>query len=126
MSRQAKIIIFSLILLFSIYQKQTSNDVSVSNINSKVDKKPVERIYDDSETKEAKKDVKGMDDDLGTEKNPLKWFPTPENGFSPYDQYFGKGIYNNNSGLWISLGLLVGFILEFVIKNNFNKSEKEQ
>ena len=98
MSRQAKIIIFSLILLFSIYQKQTSNDVSVSNINSKVDKKPVERIYDDSETKEAKKDVKGMDDDLGTEKNPLKWFPTPENGFSPYDQYFGKGIYNNNSG----------------------------
>ena len=36
------------------------------------------------------------------------------------------GIYNNNIGLWISLGLLVGFILEFVIKNNFNKSEKEQ
>ena len=24
--------------------------------------------------------------------------PTPKNGFSPYDKYYGKGIYNNNSG----------------------------
>jgi hypothetical protein len=24
--------------------------------------------------------------------------PTPKNGFSPYDKYFGKGVYNNSSG----------------------------
>ena len=24
--------------------------------------------------------------------------PQPKNGFSPYDSYFGKGVYNNNSG----------------------------
>lgn len=28
----------------------------------------------------------------------LEFFSTPENGYSPYDLFFGKGIYNNNSG----------------------------
>lgn len=113
MSRQAKIIIFSLILLFSIYNKQTSNDASASSVNTKVDKKPVKGIYDDLGLEEAKKSIEESEkliENLGTEKNPLKWFPTPENGFSPYNQYFGKGIYKNNSGN------------EFVIKNS-NKTD---
>jgi hypothetical protein len=33
-------------------------------------------------------------------------FPQPENGFSPYNDYFGRGLYNNDSGN------------EFVIKNS--------
>ena len=37
-------------------------------------------------------------------------YPTPENGFSPYDSYLGKGVYDNSSGN------------EFVIKNS-NKSD---
>ncbi|MBJ10646.1 MAG: hypothetical protein CMP66_04200 [Flavobacteriales bacterium] len=32
------------------------------------------------------------------EKKVLEFYPTPENGYSPFDLYFGKGIYNNNSG----------------------------
>jgi len=42
------------------------------------------------------------------EEKTLKYYPTPENGFSPYDQYFGKGIYNNSTNN------------EFVIKNSNN------
>jgi len=85
MSRQAKIIIFSLILLFSIYQKQT-NDNSTT--------------YEPRVAKAKPKKYKPK------RKKTLEWFPTPKNGFSPYNQYFGKGIYNNNSGN------------EFIIKNS--------
>ena len=29
--------------------------------------------------------------------NKIKPYPKPENGYSPYDSYFGKGIYNNST-----------------------------
>ena len=32
------------------------------------------------------------------EKKVIEYFPTPENGFSPYDEVFGKGIYNKSDG----------------------------
>ena len=85
MPRQAKIIIFSIILLFSIYKKQT-NDNSTTNEPRLTKTKP-------KKYKPKRKKTSG-------------WFPTPKNGFSPYNQYFGKGIYNNNSGN------------EFIIKNS--------
>ena len=86
MSRQAKIIIFSLILVFSIYLKQTKNN-SISD-DSKVTKQKNWRkfIIPQKKKNERKKPITP------------KWFPTPKNGFSPYDKYFGKGVYNNNSG----------------------------
>ena len=115
MSRLAKIIIFSIILVFSIYNKQTSNDVSASNVNTKVNKKDTPKQYNTPPKNSSapgdelftdKKPVKGKYDDLGLIENPLKWFPAPKNGFSPYDKYFGKGIYDNNIGN------------EFIIKNS--------
>jgi hypothetical protein len=87
MSRQAKIIIFSLILVFSIYLKQTK-DNSISD-DSKVTKQ-----INSKKKNERKKPIT------------LKGFPTPKNGFSPYNKYFGKGIYDNSSGN------------EFVVKNS--------
>ena len=94
MSRQAKIIIFSLILVFSIYLKQTKNN-SISD-DSKVTKQKNWRkfIIPQKKKNERKKPITS------------KWFPTPKNGFSPYDKYFGKGIYDNSSGN------------EFVVKNS--------
>ena len=90
MSRQAKIIIFSLILLFSIYQKQT-NDT------------PKKKT---TKTTPKKYKPKRKKPELPIFNKTIEWFPTPKNGFSPYNQYFGKGIYNNNSGN------------EFIIKNS--------
>lgn len=110
MSRLAKIIIFSIILVFSIYNKQTSNDFSTSNVNTKVNKKDTQKQYNtppkNISSPTDKKPVKGRYDDLGLEENPPERFPTPKNGFSPYDKYFGEGIYDNNSGN------------EFIIKNS--------
>ena len=31
------------------------------------------------------------------DKKTITYYPQPENGHSPYDAYFGKGIYNNNT-----------------------------
>ena len=105
MSRQAKIIIFSIILLFSIYQKQTNDD----NITyePRVTKKatPKKKITK-TKPKKYKPKIKKPIIPLGDYESTITYFPTPKNGFSPYNQYFGKGIYNNNSGN------------EFVIKNS--------
>jgi hypothetical protein len=106
MSRQAKIIIFSLILLFSIYQKQTNENWTGDEptvTKKKTQKRKINRrtIPENKKTENKKPIVP-----LGNFEKIAEWFPTPKNGFSPYNQYFGKGIYNNNSGN------------EFVIKNS--------
>jgi len=93
MSRQAKIIIFSLILVFSIYQKQIKENID-SNVK--------ERIKQSVPKNKIRKPLIP----LGNFEQKNKRFPTPKNGFSPYNKYFGKGIYDNNSGN------------EFVIKNS--------
>ena len=116
MSRNAKIIIFSLVLVFSIYQKQSLSDEnnfeennneivstpnSLNNLIESVDKK------DDDIIKPLDNDIPEIqliDPDLDIK----TYHPTPSNGFSPYDEYFGKGVYNNSSGN------------EFVIKNSNN------
>ena len=92
MSRQAKIIIFSIILVFVIYQKQT-----------KEEKKPSNSI---DTSKYNKKNKTGIYDNLGLTNSPVIFYPKPKNGYSPYDKYFGKGIYDNNTGN------------EFIIKNS--------
>lgn len=104
MSRQAKIIIFSLILIFSIYQQQTK-DEDVDK-DQTVTKKPLKKKSKWEkrtgwEKQKKKKPSYRNQDDL-----PVKWYPKPKNGHSPYDKYFGKGIYNNNSGN------------EFIVKNS--------
>lgn len=105
MSRQAKIIIFSLILLFSIYQKQTNDNSSA--FEPRVTKKDTPKKKTTKTTpKKYKPKRKKPLIPLGNFKKTIEWFPTPKNGFSPYNQYFGKGIYNNNSGN------------EFIIKNS--------
>jgi hypothetical protein len=94
MSRQAKIIIFSLILIFSIYQKQTKEEVvdndeivteTIPKKNPKWKKEPAREICEDEITNEQYNSAKIV-------------YPKPKNGHSPYDKYFGKGIYNNSSG----------------------------
>ena len=97
MSRQAKIIIFSLILLFSIYQKQT-NDNSTTYEPRVITKDTPKKKTTKTTPKKYKPKRKKPLLPLGDFKKTIEWFPTPKNGFSPYNQYFGKGIYNNNSG----------------------------
>ena len=104
MSRQAKIIIFGVILAYSIYSHQ--NDSSIfdwaTETRSRNKKKGDELINRRKQKEESKEtDIQKSEDKYEQYKvKPLlpKYFPQPENGFSPYNAYFGKGIYDNNSG----------------------------
>ena len=90
------IILFIIIIIFFVGYNLNKDGSDSSNDNNKSVNRINEKINND-----VIEDVKNK---IIT---PTKInYPRPKNGFSPYDQYFGKGIYNNNSGN------------EFVIKNS--------
>lgn len=123
MSREAKLIIFSLILIASIAIKFGGVLDSFSNDNSTketVKKNPSTSInnkivmYINPKTGEkfsvgSKKKNKFLKDypeailledwENKKRRNEIIYWdePDPKNGFSPYDNYFGKGLYNNSS-----------------------------
>ena len=73
MSRNAKILIFASILIYGLY---TSFDDQENTYSGGA-------ILDEQIINETEKVI--------------KYNKTPENGFSPYDSYFGKGIYKNST-----------------------------
>jgi hypothetical protein len=95
MSRQAKIIIFSIVLVFAIYQKQTNN--TTENYKPSISSSDRNSVSNSEQTDsdEALFDKYLPKDNTNTD---VVKYPIPENGFSPYNAYFGKGIYNNSSG----------------------------
>ena len=103
MSRQAKIIIFSLILVYSIYSHQ--NNSSILDWAFETREKNNE-WWEESKKENEKRKKWGLSDEVKSDKDIIESsekpskdnFPQPKNGFSPYNDYFGKGIYNNNSG----------------------------
>ena len=119
MSKQAKIIIFSVILFASFLMKHCSDDKSsYEKPNAKEEKSDWDpNDLGDSETETNDDRVKSSDfPPIKTidERPPLiidppKWdiqeklepikklYKTPENGFSPYNSYFGNGIYEKNN-----------------------------
>ena len=120
MSRNAKILIFGSILIYAIY------------INLDEDNSSSENDY--SNNSSDKNGGAVLDDPIitNTEKE-IKYYSTPENGFSPYDSYFGKGIYDNstrnsfiieNSNSTDAVVLLVNAYSNKKIRNEFvRKSE---
>ena len=70
MSKQAKIIIFALILFASFLMKNCNED------------------YSTPKTKELP---------IIKPKSTITYYPQPENGHSPYNLFFNNGIYNNNT-----------------------------
>lgn len=84
MSKQAKIIIFSVILFASFLMKHCNDDGSY--------KKPSTNKFD--KLKEAMDKPSSSD---RKNENPTTYYTQPENGFSPYNSYFGSGIYDNNT-----------------------------
>ena len=86
MNKTTKVIIFTIILVFAIIQKQEKKEgVSTKTTSTQ----PKENKPDLTDRDQYKKNDPELD--------PNKYYPTPENGFSPYNAYFGKGIYNNNT-----------------------------
>ena len=99
-------IIFSIILVFAIIQKQGKEESEpVKTTSTQPIKKVPESVERDDDYWDQYKFV-----DEAKNKMPLIipkenannrlpiYHPKPKNGFSPYDSYFGKGVYNNKSG----------------------------
>tara|TARA_B100000683_G_scaffold90715_1_gene89870 strand:- start:616 stop:1107 length:492 start_codon:yes stop_codon:yes gene_type:complete len=42
---------------------------------------------------------------------------TPQNGYSPYNSYFGSGIYNSDDGFYIKVNAPSGTDIVFLLKN---------
>lgn len=85
MSRDAKIIIFSIILIFSIYNKNVNGgffDSTNDKTTTKTSKSRPKSTSTSPKTKEF--DIDSPD-----------YTTIPKSGHSPYDAYFGKGIYND-------------------------------
>ena len=89
MSRKAKIIIFSCVLIASYFIKWGDNEKEKSNSINDTYSTP-------KKEKKNNKYPKGFLDNK-EEKDVIVYHPRPVNGFSPYDSFFGKGIYNNNT-----------------------------
>ena len=73
MSRRAIIAISAIVLIYSIYINSDSNSES-NNIRETVTERERE-----------------------PEKPVIDYYPQPENLFSPYDAFFGEGVYDNSS-----------------------------
>ncbi len=83
MSKQAKIIIFSVILFASFLMKHCNEDGST--YERPTSNSPKKNYSDRPSTKERKTN------------NSTTYYPQPENGFSPYNAYCGQGMYNNSA-----------------------------
>lgn len=99
MSRIAKILIFSLILIFSIYNKNVNgslfdnyNENTSSNAtkkNSSSNNKP------SNKAKEDKPPLPIFNQSNQFDLESPDYESVPKSGYSPYNAYFGKGIYND-------------------------------
>ena len=105
MSRNAKIIIFSLILIFSIYNKNVNggffdnfNNNSFKNPTKKIPKKnPIKKTPKKNPSSKAKKNkpstpVLNLSDEFDIDSP--DYTSVPKSGHSPYDSFFGKGEYH--------------------------------
>jgi len=102
MSRQAKIIIFSLILIFSYFTKSNNEKPKITkteNISTETSFNNSNNADEDLIINDYDKWTKPLDNSESVNNKPaIEYFPTPKNGFSPYDNYVGRGIYDNNAG----------------------------
>ena len=96
MSRNAKILIFSLILIFSIYNKNVNGglfdnfkDNSTSNTSTKTPKK-----NSSTKAKKNKPSLPILNQSNQFDIDSPDYTTIPKSGHSPYDAYFGKGIYH--------------------------------
>lgn len=101
MSRQVKLFIYGIVFLYAIASNIEVDDYSDSK--SPIASKPSNSSIVGNSNNNNKGSSTAEDD---SDRKTVVYYTRPENGFSPYNSFFGKGIYNNSSGN------------EFVIKNS--------
>ena len=109
MSREAKILIFSIILIFSAYLKYSDSDIFDSSKSSykaetkSTPKRSNSKTTPKSSNSKYKNNSDGMPIYESTDNSDSSEFDldspdyttVPKSGYSPYDRYFGKGVYHS-------------------------------
>lgn len=152
MSREVKLIVFGLILAFAFFNKHLNekgidtsiyNTTSGSETSSSLGRKGGDNTaarFNDKKYRNYRDAIDELQDELNEINERTKQYKdllepieiantyTPVNGFSPYDRYFGKGVYNNYANNTISVKtpanrdivfLLVDVYSKKVIRNEF-------
>jgi hypothetical protein len=90
MSREIKMIIFSLLLLISIINKQCNSTSDYTPSTSSSNEPNTD--FDPNDYEKSNSSPSAVNKNSG-------YYPTsrPISGFSPYNSYYGKGIYNNST-----------------------------
>lgn len=118
MSRTAKIIIFSLVLLVAIINKQSNTSIiSSSKQSTSTNKKDLSKP---NELDKILQNNESKNQDL-----PKLNLPTlrPSNGFSPYDGYYGKGRYNNSTDNIIEVTAPSSKDIVFILEDIYSKKK---
>ena len=115
MSRTAKIIIFSLVLLVAIINKQCNNSKDNISQTKRTNKK---EFINPNSSEKVLQNSKPINKDL-----PKLVLPTtrPSNGFSPYDGYYGKGKYNNTTNNTIEVTAPSSKDIVFILEDIYSK-----
>jgi hypothetical protein len=133
MSRKAKIIIFSLMLLISFIVKiRDGASFYIFNFDDEEEQNVSEssqspRSSDNSSNiKEIEATNDGVDNPKKNEerKNGEKSslsISLPKSGYSPYNSYFGKGVYNNSADNYIKVTAPISDHIVFLLKDVYSK-----
>jgi len=98
MTRKIKLVIYGIVFLYAVASNIEVDDSSGSE--SPVVSKP----WNSSTVGNSNNNGKGnstAEYDLGSDS--VINYPRPINGFSPYDSYFGRGIYNNSVSNYVEI-----------------------
>jgi hypothetical protein len=133
MSREVKLIVFGLILAFAFFNKHFNekgidtsiyNTTSPSETSSSSGKKGDDNTaarFNDKKYRDLQNDLKEWED--RTKIKPIEIANTylPVNGFSPYDRYFGKGVYDNSARNSLSIKTPVNRDIVFLLVDVYSK-----
>lgn len=97
MSRKAKIIIFGLILIYSIYSHHNKSSIIDQILETRDLRGEESRERKKSSTNQKETDSQTIKSDSEFNLNDDDYLAIPKTGSSPYDNYFGKGVYTETN-----------------------------
>ena len=121
MSREAKIIIFGLILLFSFYLKWCDREDGDTKRFSETDSYNTlpKRKNVPKRKNIPRRNTNKNYNNSNQFKDCIDLNP-PKNGYSPYDSYFGKGKYNYNADNTITVNTPIKSNIVFLLKDVYS------
>jgi hypothetical protein len=113
MSREIKMIIFSLLLLISIINKQCNSTSDYTPSTSSSNEPNTD--FDPNDYEKSNSSPSAVNKNSG-------YYPTsrPISGFSPYNSYYGKGIYNNSTDNTIEVTAPLNKDIVIMFKNIYS------